>query len=549
MVVTSQTSTVQSYPDPLLSSTISSNYQDSDILSLATSLYIDYPPLGTVDVAMSDLQGPSALNATFDVPRSSTPICVPASVSTPLNSDSASVSVQLHSSDPDSTSPLELNGKLLPPPPTSPISPPLSFPQPTFDDLLGDDEVESPTVPIISSINLSPVHAAPQQVLSSEPPLQTPQLLVQTSDRLDSTSFPQTTESSSIDDRILMDTTDSSQNPHELSSSDPQTSSSPSDTLNDIASTNESTSSGVPNLMLGGGGGDVNGSQSTCGKKGRGGRGGGARSSHSKVGVTSANDGGGSNQPSTKRTKRGLWGLSKGAFDRRITAFKYLVNMINYQSGKKTNLELADLNAVYIAIRHIESNLKKRSLYLPCSQNFSVFEPPDTFKHPRKSFFQPQLISGVLTIVASCPYKGKGLVQKDRDTIVPGYGVAKGKRVEGLKHCMCIFSFMYDPAIEVEIRSRIHSLPNYANVKVEYFSFFKTNPDSDFKAVGSLIFVLWLMLLFLEGSYCLDDIQMKVSNTHYKYIHETVLSKIDFLSKRKWNDDSIPSKIGIKRIS
>ena len=233
-----------------------------------------------------------------------------------------------------------------------------------------------------------------------------------------------------------------------------------------------------------------------------------------------------------KKRKRGAWGLSKVAYDKRVMQFRYLHNLMSYQKHK-TSLSTVDLSTFSAVIAHFEAHHKKIKLHFPCNTQFVTFSPPNTYLNPRYSFFQPQYVRGSLVLICSMPNRNKGIRIIDTNTVKLSSGYSKGKKID--TRLVSVFYFVKDPMIEKEILHRITTSPSYEKVSVDFYPFHKSSrAELEAMKVPSMIFVLAIMLMFLEGQYCMTSVLSKLDMTRFSILEKTIVDRLSGLSEKPW---------------
>lgn len=237
-------------------------------------------------------------------------------------------------------------------------------------------------------------------------------------------------------------------------------------------------------------------------------------------------------QDEPKKRKRGVWGLSKVAYDKRIMQFRYLHNLMCYQKHK-TSLSTIDLSAFSAVVNHFETHHKKIKLHFPCNAQLTTFTPPNTFLNQKYSFFQPQYVRGSLVLICSMPNRNKGVKIVDINTIKLASGYSKGQKVT--TRTITVFYYVKDLLVEAEILRRIRVTPTYEKVSVNFYPFLmELRNETDMLKVSSMSFVLAIMVLFLEGQYCMTSVLHKLDSTKFSILEKTIVDRMACLSEKPW---------------
>ena len=99
---------------------------------------------------------------------------------------------------------------------------------------------------------------------------------------------------------------------------------------------------------------------------------------------------------------------------------------------------------------------------------------------------------------------------------------------------LCVFSFCQDSNLEAEIIDRIRSLPSYEDgPDIEFVSLVNGVADN-LKPVASFVFVLSILILFLEGKYCQTSVKAHLKNAQYSVLRETLVNRLKVLVNKNW---------------
>ena len=231
---------------------------------------------------------------------------------------------------------------------------------------------------------------------------------------------------------------------------------------------------------------------------------------------------------------RGRWGYTEQRYERINSRFTDLSTLIKNKDAPWSNPEMLSPEQAFLFadfINHYElHHIKSRRNNYKSGGNVATFLPPFDGDWAKYNFFCPQVVNGVVGIIATGPFRGKRLKIVGEE-VVPSYGTVNGFKPDTPERYLYIFTFVYDKAVNLELTRRVRKFANDHNLSVKY-ECYRKDDDTLFpkRGVGSLAFTLAMLLWFYDGCACIDNLQEKMQQTEYDEIKYEVTRKLDSLA-------------------
>ena len=163
-------------------------------------------------------------------------------------------------------------------------------------------------------------------------------------------------------------------------------------------------------------------------------------------------------------------------------------------------------------------HFKTIKLHTPCTDGLLYFDPPNMHNSNGSSFFQPQCINGTLCLVASFMDRRKS-VKRDCDGIF--------KMAVPNRHHRRVAVFCHHDVERVghEMKSRFLDHELYRDCLFEIHALSK-NGDSDTNGQRSFTFILYLVLLFLQGGFGIDTVRPHLNSISFEKMQKFVFDRI-----------------------